>query len=112
MWSFRVASSFARSPEEEEARIREDLSLSFQRGKTTFFMKGRYHEKDVIDLNNAGHLGLLAGQVRHEEKEEEGEGEEHRHSQQQQQQEEEREEAQQQQAHHMRVDEWFRRCTG
>jgi hypothetical protein len=46
-----------------EALIREDLSLSFSRGNTTFFLRGRYHEKDVIDLDNAGHLGRLAGQV-------------------------------------------------
>jgi U32 family peptidase len=42
--------------------LRQDLSLSFHRGTTTFFNRGRYHE-NVIDLGNAGHNGVLAGRV-------------------------------------------------
>jgi len=45
-----------------EAFLRQDLSLSFHRGTTSFFVRGRYHE-NVIDLNNAGHLGVPAGRV-------------------------------------------------
>lgn len=45
-----------------EASLRKDLALSFHRGTTSFFVRGRYHE-NVIDLNNAGHLGVPAGRV-------------------------------------------------
>jgi len=43
-------------------RLREDLSLTFQRGSTSFFLKGRYHE-NVIDLNNPTHKGQAVGEV-------------------------------------------------
>lgn len=49
----------ARRGDEE---LRRDLSLSFHRGTTTFFARGRYHE-NVIDLGNAGHNGVQAGRV-------------------------------------------------
>jgi hypothetical protein len=42
--------------------LRRDLSQSFHRGHTSFFVKGRYHS-NVIDLDNPGHLGVLAGRV-------------------------------------------------
>lgn len=40
----------------------EDLALSFQRQKTSFFVKGRYHE-NVIDLDNPTHAGLPIGTI-------------------------------------------------
>lgn len=44
------------------AAIDNDLALSFQRQRTSFFVKGRYHE-NVIDLENPSHKGLLAGSI-------------------------------------------------
>ncbi|MEY4630595.1 MAG: hypothetical protein RIQ81_715, partial [Pseudomonadota bacterium] len=45
-----------------EDAIREDLNFSFQRGSTSFFFKGRYHE-NVIDLANPTHKGVKIGSV-------------------------------------------------
>ncbi len=56
----RAAVGAAASRGDEE--LRQDLSLSFHRGTTSFFNQGRYHE-NVIDLGNAGHNGVLAGKV-------------------------------------------------
>ncbi len=50
------------SPENSEAAIRRDLSLSFQRQTTSFFFENRYHE-NVIDLSSPTHLGLKVGSV-------------------------------------------------
>lgn len=44
------------------AGVEEDLSLSFHRQKTSFFVQGRYHE-NVIDLENPTHVGLEIGAV-------------------------------------------------
>lgn len=46
------------------AEIERDLALTFQRQPTTFFLNGRYHE-NVIDLDNASHLGVEVGRVTH-----------------------------------------------
>lgn len=43
-------------------RLNEELSLTFQRESTSFFLKGRYHE-NVIDLNNPTHKGQSVGKV-------------------------------------------------
>ena len=43
--------------------LNEELSLSFRRGETSLFLRGRYHE-NVIDLNNPTHQGLVAGTVK------------------------------------------------
>jgi putative protease len=43
--------------------LNEELSLSFRRGETSLFLRGRYHE-NVIDLNNPTHQGLSAGTVK------------------------------------------------
>lgn len=51
----------------DEATIRSDLGLSFQRRPTSFFVKGRYVE-NVIDLDNPGHLGNFVGTVDRVEK--------------------------------------------
>jgi putative protease len=48
----------ASSPE----ALKEQLSLTFQRGSTSFFLKGRYFE-NVIDLNNPTHKGQEVGEV-------------------------------------------------
>lgn len=53
------SSTSSRDPENE---IRRDLALSFQRGTTSFFFEGRYHE-NVIDLSSPTHLGLKVGVV-------------------------------------------------
>lgn len=42
--------------------LREQLSLTFQRNNTSFFLKGRYHE-NVIDLDNPTHKGQFVGTV-------------------------------------------------
>ena len=42
--------------------IERDLALSFQRGRTSFFLKSRYHE-NVVDLANPTHQGIDAGFV-------------------------------------------------
>lgn len=43
-------------------KLRENLSLTFQRESTSLFLKGRYHE-NVIDLNNPTHKGQPVGSV-------------------------------------------------
>ena len=43
-------------------KLKEQLSLTFQRDSTSFFLKGRYHE-NVIDLNNPTHKGQPVGDV-------------------------------------------------
>ena len=42
--------------------VEQDAKYSFQREGTSLFVKGRYHE-NVIDLDNPGHKGVLAGKV-------------------------------------------------
>ncbi|MEY3902436.1 MAG: hypothetical protein RL189_1742 [Pseudomonadota bacterium] len=42
--------------------LREQLSLTFHRNDTSFFLKGRYHE-NVIDLDNPTHKGQFVGTV-------------------------------------------------
>lgn len=44
------------------SQIEDDLSWSFHRGMTSFFLKGRYHE-NVIDLDNPTHKGLRVGEI-------------------------------------------------
>jgi putative protease len=46
------------------AEIERDLALTFQRQPTTFFLNGRYRE-NVIDLDNASHIGVEVGRVTH-----------------------------------------------
>lgn len=47
---------------ERLAALNEELSLSFRRGETSLFLRGRYHE-NVIDLKNPTHQGLAAGVI-------------------------------------------------
>jgi putative protease len=53
-----ITESNTNSPE----KLRENLSLTFQRESSSFFLKGRYHE-NVIDLNNPTHKGQPVGSV-------------------------------------------------
>ncbi len=55
-------SNLASTAELTEDSIRKDLALSFQRGTTSFFFEGRYHE-NVIDLNSPSHMGIQVGTV-------------------------------------------------
>jgi len=55
-----LAKEVARDQLGEEAALRKDLQLSFQRQTTSFFFEGRYHE-NVIDLNNPTHHGIRVG---------------------------------------------------
>jgi putative protease len=63
------APAFARElyrPGQSKDRLKElndELSLSFRRGETSLFLRGRYHE-NVIDLNNPTHQGLAAGTIK------------------------------------------------
>ena len=47
---------------DEIDKIREDLAMSYQRKKTSFFLKGRYRENG-IDLDNPTHKGLEIGRI-------------------------------------------------
>lgn len=47
---------------DRDKQLEEQLSLSFQRSGTSFFLKGRYHE-NVIDLDNPTHKGQHLGNV-------------------------------------------------
>lgn len=44
------------------ASLERDMGLTFHRERTSFFLKGRYHE-NVIDLDNPTHKGLRVGEV-------------------------------------------------
>ena len=47
----------------KERDFRRDLSFSFHRETTSFYMNGRYHE-NVIDLDNPTHKGIFVGKVK------------------------------------------------
>lgn len=53
----------ANGHKEDEASIRRDLSFTFQRKPTSFFIDGRYKE-NVIDLDSPAHAGLLVGKIK------------------------------------------------
>jgi U32 family peptidase len=62
------AKSLVEAKLDAEAQIRKDLSLSFQRQSTSFFVAGRYVE-NVVDLNAPSHLGIQIGSVKHVDQE-------------------------------------------
>ncbi|NBW83174.1 hypothetical protein EBR21_15600, partial [bacterium] len=57
-----AAHSLAEANQRGENDLQQNLKLSFARGGTSFFLKGRYHE-NVIDLDNPTHKGQHAGTV-------------------------------------------------
>lgn len=57
-----LAHALTESNSHSPDKLKEKLSLSFQRDSTSFFLKGRYHE-NVIDLNNPTHKGQTAGTI-------------------------------------------------
>lgn len=57
-----TAHALAQANQRGENNLQQNLNLSFARGGTSFFLKGRYHE-NVIDLDNPTHKGQIAGRI-------------------------------------------------
>ncbi|MEN9810873.1 MAG: hypothetical protein RLZZ488_2440 [Pseudomonadota bacterium] len=57
-----IAHAMSSEGSNKDEALREQLSLTFHRNDTSFFLKGRYHE-NVIDLDNPTHKGQFVGTV-------------------------------------------------
>ncbi|MCA2960701.1 MAG: U32 family peptidase [Silvanigrellales bacterium] len=60
--TLRPEAPAAAREKENLADLERDMGLTFHRERTSFFLKGRYHE-NVIDLDNPTHKGIRVGEV-------------------------------------------------